>query len=625
MAVALAFGCGGKKDEGGEGDEPAQQDDAPAFGGGNPFANLGAFGSLLSARANTPGPYDEPVESEDFDDDEDHFAIVELSGAVVELESFDWFGGGGGIELRVIGDKLAELAEDEHVVGLVLRLGGVELDMATAEELRGALVAFKTAGARERSLVCHVEDAANLGYYLLTACDHVALAPTGSIMVSGAAAMPIHVKGLLAKLGVTADFIHIGAFKGAAEPLTRDAPSKEMLETLQALMDEQYGALVDAIASGRRLKPARVRALIDRAVFPDADALDAGLVDQVAVFEAYRDERVGKAHWRVFKLQKQEESNLSTIMEFIGMTPASRPSGPHVAVVYAVGSVIDGRGEGLLGARGEIASRTLAAALRALAKDDSVRAVVLRVSSPGGSALASELILHALSEVKAKKPVVVSMGGVAASGGYYIACRANKIFASPNTITGSIGVVGGKIVIGEALANIGVAAHPMGKGKRALMWSMIDEWSPDERKAVRDMMQSTYETFVTHVAEGRGKSYKQIHAIAQGRVWTGVDALERGLVDQLGGLDAAIAEARVLGEVPAGAGLEIYPPEPTLFDILGSFGEVSLPYGLDSAAVSIARELGPEAGQVAEQLFGQLVRFRDTPVQAVMLLPVVMR
>jgi len=499
------------------------------------------------------------------------------------------------------------------------------LDMATADELRAALIEFKSDGGRERRLVCHTEDAANVGYYLLTACDRVGLAPTGSIVVTGAAAMPIHVKGLLAKLGVSADFIHIGAFKGAAEPLTRDAPSPQMVETLKALIDQQYETLVEAIAAARGLSKARVTALIDRAVFSDEAARDAKLVDEIAVFERFRDGAVGDAGWKSVKLGKQDEPSLAQLMEFLGVTPRQRPRGPHVAVVYAVGSVVDGKGEGLLGARGEIASRTLAAALRALVRDDSVRAVVLRVSSPGGSARASELILQALQEVRAAKPVVVSMGGVAASGGYYISCRANKIFALPNTLTGSIGVVGGKIVIGDALANVGVSAYPIGKGKRALIWSMMSAWTDDERAAVREVMEATYRTFVTHVAEGRGKSYDRIHAIAQGRVWTGADALERGLVDGLGGLNVAIAEARSLGEVAGDAELEIYPPEPTLIDIIGSLGDVSMPVGLRAAAAPIARELGPEAGRVAEQLFEQLAAFRDAPVQAVMLLPVVMR
>ncbi len=621
VAVALAMACG--DDDGKNKDKPDDGDDQaePSSPGTNPLSQLGAFSSLLSARSNEPGPYDEPRESPDFRKRRDHFVVFELSGAIVELESFTWYGASAGIELRALTERLRELGDDDKIQGMVLRLGGLDISMATAEELRDALVAFKAGG---RTLACHVEDAANVSYFLLTACDRVGLAPTGNIVLSGAAAMPIHVKGLLDRVGVTADFLHVGAFKGAAEPLTRDAPSREMIETLEAMLDAQFDALVAAVATARKLDEARVRKLIDTALFTDEAALDAKLVDDVATFEAFRDEVAGEGGWRVVRLDGAE-ADLSTMMRFLGMSPPSRPSGPHVAVVYAVGNVVDGKGEGILGARAEIASRTLAAALRALARDDSVKAVVLRISSPGGSALASELILRAAEEVRARKPLVVSMADVAASGGYYIACRANKIFAQPNTLTGSIGVVGGKLVIGGALNNVGVTVHPLGRGKRAMMWSMVEPWTLEERRAVQKMMETTYKAFVTHVADGRGKSYDEIHAVAQGRVWTGRDALAHGLVDELGGLDAAVAEARRLAEVDDDTELEIYPPDPTLMDIVGSFGNASMPYGLDSAVATVARELGPREARAVDGLFRQVLLMRDSPVLAAMLLPVVFR
>jgi protease-4 len=625
LALALCgalIGCGGKNKDGdgeGGGDEQEQpSDDAPSLGG---LGNLSALGAMLSQRANEPGPYDELAKSKDFAADEDHVVVMELEGSVVELQSFSWFGGTGGTELRVLIERLRELAGEEHVTGLLLRWSGVDMSMATAEELRAALVELKTAGGRPRTLHCHAETAANVSYYLMTACDDIAIAPAGGVEISGPAAMPIHVKGLLDKLGVTADFVHIGDFKGGPEPLTHDRPSKQTVETLDAMLERSYATQVDAIAAARELEPAAVRKLIDRAVFTENEAREASLVDRVATFNAYRDEVV-KSPWRVVKLVEQEEPSFTKIMEFIGVTPARRPFGPHVAVVYAVGNVVDGRGEGVLGARGEIASRTLSAALRALARDDAVRAVVLRIDSPGGSALASEQILHAVSELTEKKPVIVSMGDVAASGGYYIACRANRIYAQPNTLTGSIGVFGGKLVIGEALAGVGIHVYPMGKGKRALLWSMIDPWTPDERVAVRQLMESTYQTFVTHVADGRNSSYAKIHAVAQGRVWTGADAHERGLVDALGGLDAAIAEARTLAEVPDDAELEIYPPEPTLFDLVGSLGQVSMPPSMRAAVLTVATELGPREATVVDQLLRQLVLMRDAPIQAALLWPV---
>jgi protease-4 len=305
--------------------------------------------------------------------------------------------------------------------------------------------------------------------------------------------------------------------------------------------------------------------------------------------------------------------------------PVVRPSSPHVALVYAVGDVIDGDGEAAVGARQEIASRTLVPALRMLAHDDSVKAVVLRIDSGGGSALASELIWHAVAEVKATKPVVVSMSDVAASGGYYIACGATKIFALEDTLTGSIGVVGGKIAPAAALAKLGVTTFPRGRGRRSTMMASLDPWSADEKATVQATMESIYGVFVDRVAAGRGKTHDEIHAIAQGRVWTGADAKRLGLVDEIGGLEAALAEARKLGGVADTAPVEEYPSELTLRDLFHSFGAVQLPFGMDGAVASVARELSPEAAAVVAHTLTQLVRFRTAHVQAVTLLPVVFR
>jgi protease-4 len=318
-------------------------------------------------------------------------------------------------------------------------------------------------------------------------------------------------------------------------------------------------------------------------------------------------------------------------MQFLGVMPRPRPSEPHVALVYAVGSIIDGQGKGIIGAREEIASRPLSAAIRALAADDKVNAIVLRIDSGGGSALASELILSALDEAGRSKPVVVSMAGVAASGGYYIACHADKIFALDNTLTGSIGVLGGKIVVGDAFDKLGIKTYPMGRGKRALLYSPTDPWNADERAAVRSYMEEIYKTFVTHVSNGRSKSFESIHEIAQGRVWTGADARQRGLVDEVGGLDAALAEARKLGEVDADVALEVYPPQPTLSDIIGSFGQVQAPLGLSAGLDArfadtvehVARGVGVAEARVIADSLRTLSMLRDSQVLAATLFPVV--
>jgi protease-4 len=445
-------------------------------------------------------------------------------------------------------------------------------------------------------------------------------------MITGAAATPVHVKGLLDQVGVQADFLHVGDYKGAAEPLTREAPSPEMMETLQAIVDETYRTLVAGIVEGRKIDEAAAKAAIDRAIFVDDEAKTASLVDTVAPWETFLETATAGSAWTV--VEKKDDggpfAQITKLQRFVGMLPPERPSGPHVALVYAVGNVIDGKGGGIVGAREEIASRTLVATLRALARDEAVKAVVLRVSSPGGSALASEQIWAAVEALKAEKPVVVSMGGVAASGGYFISAGATKIYADTNTLTGSIGVVGGKLAPGKALDRIGIATFPMGRGKRATMFARLDPWRSDERSVIRDSMESVYETFLQRVAAGRGKTRDQIHAIAQGRVWTGGKAKDLGLVDDIGGLDAALAEARRLGGVADDVALEVYPPTPTLRDILIGFGAVQLPFGLDAVTTQVAREVSPAAAAVVERALATLVSFRTTPVQTVALPPLML-
>jgi protease-4 len=440
-------------------------------------------------------------------------------------------------------------------------------------------------------------------------------------MITGVAAMPMHLKGLLDKLGIKADFLHVGDYKGAAEPLTLDKPSDAMNETIGAILDQSYASLVSGIAQGRGLTPEAVRAHVDIAMFNTQEALAAKLIDEEATYEAFRTSKAAELPWKQVGLKDSAEPGLSEIMELVGLQARERSSDDHVAVVYAVGNIIDGKGEGMLGARDEIASHTLIAALDSLTAADSVKAVVLRIDSGGGSALASELIWHAVEKLKSKKPVVVSMGGVAASGGYYISAGANRIFADETTLTGSIGVVGGKLAIGGALEKIGVKSFPVGRGKRSMMWSSMDAWSADERVIVQKMMEDIYKIFVQRVADGRGKSYEQIHALAQGRVWTGKAALENGLVDEIGGLDAAVAHAVKLANMDQAGELEIYPPAPRLTDYLNSYAS-----GVASSSPELLSEvetlLGAEAAGIVAAALQQVASFRQSAVQTTLILPV---
>jgi len=630
LVLAIAAGacgtCGGEKSDVAGGGTGAADAAAPvrspaAAPAGSPF---GILGSLLASRGDEPGPYDEPRHSGGYDEDRPHVALLELDRPLVELRSFSLLGGGG-IELRALADELGKLAEDKHVTALIVRFGASDIDMAAAEELRSGLERFRRAQPAGRKIHCHADGATNVSYLAMSACDSIGLSAGGEIVVSGAAAVPIHVKGALDRLGIQADFLHVGAFKGAAEPLTRDRPSPEMIETLGAILDERFAALVDGIAAGRHLAPARVRELIDLAVFPAPDALAAGLVDRVDGFETFRDQVVAGSEWTRVEVGDDEPPGMGQLMQLLGAAPPDRPREPHIALVYAVGTVVDGEGGGKAAARREIAPRVLGPALRALAADDKVKAVVLRIDSGGGSALASESLWQTLAQLHEKKPVIVSMGGVAASGGYYIGCGATQIFASRTTLTGSIGVVGGKLAIGQALGKLGITGYPIGRGKRALMWSSLATWSADERSAVQKLMQGVYDGFVARVAEGRKKSIEDVRRVAQGRVWTGAAARERGLVDRIGGLDDALAAARELAHLDASSPLEVYPAPPTLLDLIGDLSASSMPFSLARAADEAAAHLAPREAAAVVGLYQQLAGFATSPVQTALLLPLVLR
>ncbi len=606
-------------DDDGSGSGSAKKKHGGIPGFDSPDAIQNALKNIVE-NLDKPGPYEAADSSPGFDESKPHWGVIHLSGAITEQETYSW-NGGRGTQLRDLSERLRELGKDPKLQGLLIRVEELGISLPDASELREALDDFKKTG---KLLACHTEVASNATYLVMADCNQIGLSPLGEIVLSGPAAMPVHLKGLLDRFGIQADFLHVGAYKGAAEPLTRDAPSPEMVETVNAILDRRYQTMVDWLAAGRKLAPDQAKGVIDEALFPAPDAQTAKLVDRVATFEAFRDDITGGV-WTKIPLRKKDDplTAMKKVGEFLGMFPPTRPTTAHVALVYAVGDVVDGTGDGILGAREHIASRTLTSALHVLAADDNVKAVVLRIDSGGGSALASELIWNAVHELKAKKPVIVSMSDVAASGGYYIAAGATKIYALDDTLTGSIGVVGGRLAIGPALAKVGVTAFPMGRGKRATMFASLGTWNADEKSAIEKSMDATYQVFVKRVADGRGKTPEQIQPIAQGRVWTGTKAKELGLVDEIGGLGAAIAEARKEGAVAADEPLEVYPPRPSLRDVFATFGDVHMPFGLDSAVGQIAQAISPQAAQVVEHTLRQMLSFQQTPIQTVSVLPIV--
>jgi protease-4 len=597
--------------------EKAPPDEAePARPAASPLSVLGA---LQGARE--PGPYEEPLRSPAATAGAPYAAILDLRGNIVEIDppfsfSLDLLSGGGDSEeLRHITERLTKLALDEKVTAIILRVHDLSLSMAAAEELRAAIAAAK------KPVHCHAETLDNQAALVLSACATIGLAPAGVVEVPGPAIVPLYIKGLLDHVGVQADYVHVGEYKGAAEPLTLREPSKEMRQTYADIVDGAYQRLVEHLAAGRRVERERVVKWIDRGIFTDEAAREAGLVDEIATFAQYRDARSPAGAWRRFKWSDKEGDGL---LALLGLQPKKRPRGPHLAVLYAVGEVTHGHGGG--GPFDRVASGKLVPALAAAAANDDVKAIVLRIDSPGGSPLASELIYLAVKAAAAKKPVVASMGAVAASGGYYIAAPATKIFAQPDTLTGSIGVVGGKLVIGGTLAKLGVTATEIGRGKRALLASPLRPWGADERQAVLALMQETYDRFKARVAEGRKLDRATVEKHAQGRVFTGAEAKARGLVDELGSLEDALAAARTAAKVGAEVPVDVYPGEPTLLDLLGGLTGVRASSSLEAAFAgpldALAPLVGPRGARAARQLVRLAVGFENEPVRAVVFLPV---
>jgi protease IV len=462
-----------------------------------------------------------------------------------------------------LADLLAGLRRarsDQRVRALVVKVGGRPIGLAMVQELRRAVEEFRDAG---KLTVAWAEtfgefSAGNVPYYLATAFDTIYLQPSGDLGLTGIAMERFFLRGTLDQLGIDFQVAKRYEYKSAAEQLTErnfSEPAREATERLAASVTDQ---LTEAIADRRRIDPAKVRELIDRGPFLAAQALEAGLVDELG----YRDE----VYARVRKQAGQD-----AVLQHLGRYQRSRalaerarklpnPSQPHVALIYATGAIRRGRsGRGPLSGGG-MGSDTISAALRAAAADDGARAIVLRVDSPGGSYVASDTIWREVVRARnAGKPVVVSMGDVAASGGYFISMAADAIVAQAGTVTGSIGVLSGKPVLSDLLGRAGVTTDSVAEGAHSQMFKTTRPFTEDEWALVNDWLDHIYADFTSKVADGRRMSRDRVHELARGRVWTGADALANGLVDELGGLDRAAAIARRRAGLPAGAPLRIYP------------------------------------------------------------------
>jgi len=470
----------------------------------------------------------------------------------------------GGPTVRGVVEMLRKAKADKRITSVVIKPTGAGALWGKVQEVRDAVVDFRRSG---KPIVAYLEYGGEQEFYLATACDKVFLLPTATLDLTGVASYELFMRGMLDKIGAYPDGLHIGEYKTALNTFTEHTYTPAHREMAESLNTDLYEQLVRGISEGRRKSEAEVKTLIDHGPFLSEDALRAGLIDDVA-YEDELDDKVKLGSSKAKLLDMNDYRQVSAGSLGLGR-------GQRIAVIYATGIIASGRSTYDTTGSQVTGSETIVEYLRKARADASVKAIVLRIDSPGGSAIASDVIWREVVLTKNQKPVVASMSDVAASGGYYIAMPAHAIVAEPSTLTGSIGVVLTKFVIDGTLKKIGLNMEGVSEGKYADMYSPVRAFSPEERKRVAENMQATYNTFVEKAAQGRNTTPEKIDAVGQGRVWTGRQAKQIGLVDELGGLDRAVSIAKQRAKIAQDAEVElvIYPPKKSFYELFkGGFG-----------------------------------------------------
>jgi protease-4 len=458
---------------------------------------------------------------------------------------------------------------DNRIKAIILQVDMSGVGLGKSEEIRDAITDFRASG---KPVYAYMEYGFTKEYYIASACDRIYVAPPGELFITGLAADVIFFRGSLDKLGIYPDIYQIGKYKSAADMFTRKEMSEAHREFMDSLLDDIFKRYVDTIAKARGKSSDEIRTLIDGAPYTPAKAKEAGLIDGVA----YRDEIENELKTKL-GYKETEQLRVVRSADYNRVNPQSLGlnKGEKIAVIYATGDIGSGKSEDSPTGDQSIGSDTMVKAITYAREDKSIKAIVIRVDSPGGSGLASDVIWRAVEAAKAKKPVVISMGDVAASGGYYISAGANKIIAQPSTITGSIGVLAGKPVLRGFYDWLGISNEYLLRGKQAGLFRETEKFTADERAKFEEWIKKTYyEDFIPKVAKGRNKNVEYIDSVAQGRVWTGSQGKENGLVDEFGGLDHAVEVAKALANIPKDKGVNrvILPYPRTFLQELFDFG-----------------------------------------------------
>jgi len=499
-------------------------------------------------------------------------------------------------------ERIDKAAKDSRVKGLVLQIESPALGRARADEIAAAIGRVRKAG---KPVAAHLVGGAPVHYMLALSCDTITMPPAATLEVTGVRAEMMFFKSMLDRLGVRAEILQVGEFKGAGEPLTRDSMSPQLRQQYESFVGDLFEQLVERVAAGRKLPADKVRELIDVGVFTPEAACAAKLIDAVGYEDEVLDAVAARAKVEEPKVARDyaerkmdnDFSGIGGLVKLVEMLSGQKQDavsgkGKRIAIVHVTGEIREGKGKDDLLGGASAGSETVIEAIRDAVKDEDVAAIVLRIDSPGGSALASDLIWREAE--RAKKPVVASLSDIAASGGYYIAVAADRIVAAPGTLTGSIGVVGGKVAVGGALEKVGVHTDVVSQGRNVGWLSPNEPFTDAEREVFMGTMKDVYRLFTSKVAAGRKLAMEKVQTLAAGRVFTGRMAQQAGLVDRLGTLDDAVDEARKLAGIADGEDVErVLLPEPRgLFDDL--FG-AARGTGDPVARLAVATGLGGES------------------------------
>lgn len=451
--------------------------------------------------------------------------------------------------------------DDPKIKQVYLRMGGLDdVGWAKARELRQGVLDFRESG---KTVTAFMEEGTDMAYYLASTGDRIVMPELGTLWVNGLYSRITFLKNTYSKLGIGWEEVKRGKYKSATEPFTRDKMSEPFREMMDALLDDVYQDYLNSVATARNLTLEQAEKIVDDGPYLNAqNALEAGLIDGLS-YESEIEKELEIADPKRGKGIEGDAYHKSMLRRW-------RPRREKIALIYAVGAIMPGKSRSNPFQGKVMGSTTMSKAIREAAEDKSIKAIVFRVDSPGGSALASDIIWRQLVEAKKEKPVVVSMGAVAGSGGYYVSMGADCIVAQPNTITGSIGVLALKPSLKELYQKIGMNIETLTRGENADFFSADRPFTEEEKARLDRFIQEVYDQFVSKAAQGRGKTYEEIHRIAQGRVWSGKRAKEIGLVDELGGLKKAIEIAKEKAGLPPEqkVGLVIYPEKRGILEML---------------------------------------------------------